>query len=158
MKTKILFVFFVIFFFGNILFSQNNYHKISEAIDSEPIYLINDSIIGNKQIIEKYKSYIEEISIMHGIQIEETKYSNFKGKGVLFIQLKITLESKGQKELNTFFGLKENSPVYVDGYSIANGSYFISVESIQVAEIIFPNKENKLESKALNIIVSPKNK
>lgn len=148
------------------LFSQDEYVKLPQAKTQNPTYIYNSTIIGSENAVTEFgeskkelKEQFNELSVLKDKQDRKSNtYYNLTEYGMLFVDLKKEISSKTQIELNTFFGLKKRSNIYVDGYLIENKDYKICLTGIAEIEIIEPNSENKLKEKVLNVWTLTKNK
>jgi|AntDeeMinimDraft_5_1070356.scaffolds.fasta_scaffold01880_2 predicted nucleotidyltransferase len=75
-----------------------------------------------------------------------------QNRGIIEAEIEGDFESKTQKQLNSFFGLKETNPVYVNGYLIENKERNILTKSIKKIELIKADKL-RLEKDVLNITI-----
>ncbi|MEO9478549.1 MAG: hypothetical protein ABJO28_03960 [Maribacter dokdonensis] len=145
---------FTIIFFSLISFTtnaQDSFNKLPQAANiSCPILLVDEHIIANKNIITS-KEDIEEIAVIKDKPSRKAHFYNLTANGILFAKLKKKIPSKTQAELNTYFNLKENNPVYVNGYLLEHDTYTIATENIATIDLVMPNEENDLDQKVINV-------
>ena len=72
---------------------------------------------------------------------------------MISIQMKNPLQFpvKEITELNQFFTLDNDNPVYLNGYLIENKNLEIYADAIIETEKVFPNRDNDLQKEVLNI-------
>ena len=142
-----------------ILYSSNIYSqefiKLSNAKKENPTVIINSEIIASLQIIDSLDlQKIKEINVVKTVSNNNghlNHFNNLSEFGLIFIEINKKIKSKTQSELNTFFGLSLDNPIYIDGYLIQNSEYEIATESINEIEKVLPNSENNLKTEILNI-------
>lgn len=148
---KTFFVTFLFFFFHYTNNAQNSFNKLPQAANiSCPILLVDEHIIANKNIITS-KEDIEDIAVIKDKPSRKGHFYNLTANGILFAKLKKKIPSKTQTELNAFFNLEENNPVYVNGYLLEHDTYTIATESIATIDLVMPNEENDLDQKVINV-------
>ncbi|WP_055437703.1 hypothetical protein [Lacinutrix algicola] len=148
---RIIFILIFTFCFTNI-YSQDTYVKLPTVKNNCPTIIIEKDIIGNESAIGTTKELIDEISVIKGKpNRKEHKFFNLSENGIIFVSLKKETAFKTQSELNEFFGIEKNNGVYVNGYLIENSDYKIATECIMEIELVEPESENKLKSKAINV-------
>ncbi|MDN3666985.1 hypothetical protein ACFFU1_07900 [Algibacter miyuki] len=149
--NKILFALIFTFFFSNT-YSQEGYIKLPFTKGNCPTIIIEKNIIANESVTETKKEWISEISVVKDkVNRKDHKFFNLTENGIIFVRLNKKVAFKTQNELNAFFGIKENNSVYVNGYLIEHPDYKIATESIMEIELIEPDSDNKLKSKAINV-------
>tara|TARA_R110002050_G_scaffold47761_1_gene111321 strand:+ start:3326 stop:3829 length:504 start_codon:yes stop_codon:yes gene_type:complete len=132
-------------------FAQDSFNKLPIAAKINcPILLVDEHIIANKNIITS-KEDIEEIGVIKDKPSRKAHFYNLTANGILFAKLKKEIPYKTQAELNTYFNLKENNPVYVNGYLLEHDTYTIATESIATIDLVMPNEENDLDQKVINV-------
>lgn len=132
-------------------FAQDGFNKLPIAAKINcPILLVDEHIIANKNIITS-KEDIEEIGVIKDKPSRKAHFYNLTANGILFAKLKKEIPYKTQAELNTYFNLKENNPVYVNGYLLEHDTYTIATESIATIDLVMPNEENDLDQKVINV-------
>ncbi|MRX64932.1 hypothetical protein [Maribacter luteus] len=138
-------------FFSNI-YSQYNYAKLPLTKSKCPTFIVEKDIIANESIIGTTKELIVDISVLKDKPNRKVhKFYNLTENGIIFVSLKKKTAFKTQSDLNEFFGIKKNNGVYVNGYLIENSDYKIATECIMEIELVEPDSENKLKSKAINV-------
>lgn len=148
---KTIFVTFLFFFFHYTNNAQDSFNKLPQAANiSCPILLVDEHIIANKNIITS-KEDIEEIAAIKEKPSRKAHFYNLTANGILFAKLKKKIPSKTQAELNAFFNLEENNPVYVNGYLLEHDTYTIATKSIATIDLVMPNEENDLDQKVINV-------
>lgn len=149
MKTIFTIIFFILISFTTN--AQDSFNKLPKAANiSCPIFLIDEHIIANKNIITS-KEDIEDIAVIKDKPSRKAHFYNLTANGILFAKLKKKIPSKTQAELNAFFNLEENNPVYVNGYLLEHDTYTIATESIATIDLVMPNEENDLDQKVINV-------
>ncbi|EGV44947.1 hypothetical protein BZARG_83 [Bizionia argentinensis JUB59] len=150
---KSILMLFLLLIIGFSTYAQNQNSKISIMKAEKPILIINDTIIGSIDLLNKVASdNILELSIFKERKLSSTFLfiENKKSAGIIIAKIKHQIKLKSQKELNLFFGLNEKNDVYVNGYLIENKNQNISSESIVGVELI--KAENfRLKNSVLNI-------
>ena len=132
-------------------FAQDSFNKLPIAAKINcPILLVDEHIIANKNIITS-KEDIEEIGIIKDKPSRKAHFYNLTANGILFAKLKKKIPFKTQTQLNAFFNLEENNPVYVNGYLLEHDTYTIATESIASIDLVAPNEENDLDQKVINV-------
>ena len=146
-----IFTLISIFCFTNI-YSQDTYVKLPITKNNCPAIIVDKDIIANESAIGTTKELIAEISVLkHKPNRKEHKFYNLSENGIIFVSLKKEIAFRTQSELNEFFGIEKDNGVYVNGYLIENSDYKIATECIMEIELVEPDSENKLKSKAINV-------
>jgi len=148
---KTIYATYLLFLFHLTSNAQNSFNKLPQAAKINcPLLLIDEHIIANKNIITS-KEDIEDIAVIKEKPSRKAHFYNLTANGILFAKLKKKIPSKTQTELNAFFNLKENNPVYVNGYLLEHDTYTIATESIATINLVMPNEENDLDQKVINV-------
>ena len=148
---KTIYATYLLFLFHLTSNAQDSFNKLPQAANiSCPIFLVDEHIIANKNIITS-KEDIEDIAVIKEKPSRKAHFYNLTANGILFAKLKKKIPSKTQTELNTFFNLEENNPVYVNGYVLEHDTYTIATESIATIDLVMPNEENDLDQKVINV-------
>lgn len=149
--NRILITLIFTFFLSNI-YSQDIYSKLPGTKSNCPTIIIEKDIIANGNAIGAKKELITELNVLKDKpNRKEHKFFNLTENGIIFVTLNKKTAFKTQSELNDFFEIDKNNGVYVNGYLIENSDYKIATESIIEIELIEPDSENKLKSKAINV-------
>ena len=120
-------------------YAQNQNSEISIMKTEKPILIINDTIIGSVDLLNKISSdKVMELNIFKERKLGKTYLfiENEKNAGIIKANINHEFKIKSQKELNSFFGLSEENDIYVNGYLIENKNQNISAESIVGIELI----------------------
>jgi hypothetical protein len=136
---KSLLTFFLILTIGLSTYAQNQNSEISIMKTEKPILIINDTIIGSIDLLNKISSdKVLELNIFKERKLSTTYLyiENEKNAGIIITKINHEFKLKTQKELNVFFGLNEKNDIYVNGYLIENKNQNISSESIVGIELI----------------------
>jgi hypothetical protein len=136
---KSLLTFFLILTIGLSTYAQNQNSEISIMKTEKPILIINDTIIGSIDLLNKISSdKVLELNIFKERKLSTTYLyiENKKNAGIIITKINHEFKLKTQKELNVFFGLNEKNDIYVNGYLIENKNQNISSESIVGIELI----------------------
>jgi hypothetical protein len=144
---------FLILAIGLSTYAQNQNSEMSIMKAEKPIVIINDTIIGSIDLLDKVSSdNISALTIFKDRKLSATFLfiESKKSAGLIIATIKHEFELKSQKELNIFFGLNETNDVYVNGYLIENKKQNISSESIIGIELIKADNF-KLKNAVLNI-------
>ncbi|APA63787.1 hypothetical protein [Maribacter sp. 1_2014MBL_MicDiv] len=148
---KTIFATFLVFILHLTSNAQDSFKKLPQAANiSCPILLVDEHIIAHTNVITS-KEDIEDIAVIKEKPSRKAHFYNLTANGILFAKLKKKIPSKTQAELNTFFNLKENNPVYVNGYLLEQDTYTIATESIATIDLIAPNEETDLDQKVINV-------
>jgi hypothetical protein len=149
--NKLLTTLFFIYFLSNA-YAQDNFSKLPNAKGKCVTVIISENIIANEKAIETNKKMISEMSVLKlkPNRIDH-KFYNLTAKGIVFVVLNKETAFKTQSEINKFFGLNKNNPVYVDGYLLEHSEYKIAINSIVEMEIVAPDADNKLENRVINV-------
>ncbi|MDF4220764.1 hypothetical protein PXC01_04130 [Maribacter sp. M208] len=149
MKTTFSTIIFILLHVNS--FAQDSFKKLPQAANTScPILLVDEHIIANKNIITS-KEDIEEIGVIKDKPSRKAHFHNLTANGILFAKLKKKIPFKTQTQLNAFFNLEENNPVYVNGYLLEHDTYTIATESIATIDLVMPNEENDLDQKVINV-------
>ena len=149
MKTTFSTIIFILLHVNS--FAQNSFNKLPQVANiSCPILLVDEHIIANKNIITS-KEDIEDIVVIKEKPSRKAHFYNLTANGILFAKLKKKIPFKTQTQLNAFFNLEENNPVYVNGYLLEHDTYTIATESIATIDLVMPNEENDLDQKVINV-------
>ncbi|QXP63662.1 hypothetical protein [Polaribacter sp. HaHaR_3_91] len=141
-------------------------HNKKNVIASERtvIVLINNEIIGNPSILKNIPQenlatadFSEDAKLgskkifSAELMRQELLNPELKNGGIIKLETALKFNIKTQKDLNTFFGLKESNDIFVNGY-LLNKKYAIINECIREIQLI---KEGNLflKDKVLNIII-----
>ncbi|SIQ89708.1 hypothetical protein [Maribacter ulvicola] len=112
--------------------------------------MVDPNIIVNINVFTS-KEDIEEIAVIKDKPIRASHdFYNLTANGILFAQLRKKIPSKTQADLNAFFNLEENNPVYVNGYLLEHETYTIVKECIATIDLVVPNEKNDLDQKVIN--------
>ena len=136
---KSILTFFLILTIGLSTYAQNQDSEISIMKTEKPILIINDTIIGSIDLLNKISSdKVLELNIFKERKLSTTYLyiENKKNAGIIITKINHEFKLKTQKELNVFFGLNEKNDIYVNGYLIENKNQNISSESIVGIELI----------------------
>ena len=136
---KSILTFFLILTIGLSTYAQNQDLEISIMKTEKPILIINDTIIGSIDLLNKISSdKVLELNIFKERKLSTTYLyiENKKNAGIIITKINHEFKLKTQKELNVFFGLNEKNDIYVNGYLIENKNQNISSESIVGIELI----------------------
>ena len=136
---KSILTFFLILTLGFSTYAQNQNSKIGIMKTEKPILIINDTIIGSIDLLNKISSHkVLELNIFKEKKLSNTFLfiENEKNAGIIIAKINHEFKFKTQKELNDFFGLNEKNDVYVNGYLIENKNQNISSESMVGIELI----------------------
>ncbi|MEP5934434.1 MAG: hypothetical protein ABJ218_04910 [Winogradskyella arenosi] len=151
---KSILTIFLILTIGISSYAQNQNSEISIMKTEKPILIINDTIIGSVDLLNKISSdKVLELNIFKEKKLGKTYIfiENEKNTGIIKVNINHEFKIKSQKELNDFFGLNEENDIYVNGYLIENKNQNISSESIVGIELIkadnFRVKKNVLNIK-----------
>jgi|TARA_B110000967_G_C18443014_1_gene344118 hypothetical protein len=120
-------------------YAQNQNSEISIMKTEKPILIINDTIIGSVDLLNKISSdKVMELNIFKERKLGKTYLfiENEKNAGIIKANINHEFKIKSQKELNSFFGLNEENDIYVNGYLIENKNQNISSESIVGIKLI----------------------
>ena len=120
-------------------YAQNQNSEISIMKTEKPILIINDTIIGSVDLLNKISSdKVMELNIFKEKKLGKTYLfiENEKNAGIIKANINHEFKIKSQKELNSFFGLNEENDIYVNGYLIENKNQNISSESIVGIKLI----------------------
>mgnify|MGYP000076258709 FL=1 len=120
-------------------YAQNQNSEISIMKTEKPILIINDTIIGSVDLLNKISSeQVMELNIFKERKLGKTYLfiENEKNAGIIKANINHEFKIKSQKELNSFFGLNEENDIYVNGYLIENKNQNISSESIVGIKLI----------------------
>jgi len=150
---KYILAFFLILTIELSTYAQNQNSEMSIMKTEKPILIINDTIIGSVDLLNKISSNkILELNIFKERKLS-TNYlfiENKKNVGIIIAKINHQFKLKTQKELNIFFGMNEKNDIYVNGYLIENKNQNITTESIVGIELI--KAENfRLKKSVLNI-------
>ncbi|MCC4214544.1 hypothetical protein [Leeuwenhoekiella parthenopeia] len=150
---KSILTIFLIILLGTSTFAQNQNSRMSIMKAEKPILIINDSIIGSIDLLNKISSdKIEEMNVFKERKLSSNCLfiENEKSAGIIIANINHEFKLKSQKELNLFFGLNEENNIYVNGYLIENKNQNISSESIVGIELIKADNF-RLKKPVLNI-------
>ena len=150
---KSILTLFLMLFTGFSTYAQNQNSKISIMKSENPILIINDTIIGSIDLLNKISSdKVLELNIFKERKLGSTYLfiENEKSAGIIIANINHEFNLKSQKELNVFFGLNEKNDIYVNGYLIENKNQNISSESIVGVELIKADNF-RLKKPVLNI-------
>jgi hypothetical protein len=120
-------------------YAQNQNSEISIMKTEKPILIINDTIIGSVDLLNKISSdKVMELNIFKERKLGKTYLfiENEKNAGIIKANINHEFKIKSQKELNSFFGLSEENDIYVNGYLIENKNQNISSERIVGIKLI----------------------
>ena len=120
-------------------YAQNQNSEISIMKTEKPILIINDTIIGSVDLLNKISSdKVMELNIFKERKLGKTYLfiENEKNAGIIKANINHEFKIKSQKELNSFFGLNEENDIYVNGYLIENKNQNISSESMVGIKLI----------------------
>ncbi len=121
------------------IYAQNQNSKMSIMKSENPILIINDTIIGSIDLLNKISSNkVLELDIFKERKLSSTYLfiENEKSTGIVIANINHEFDFKSQKALNAFFGLNDKNDIYVNGYLIENKNQNISSESITRIELI----------------------
>ena len=150
---KLIVTLFLILSMGFSTYAQNQNSKISIMKAENPILIINDTIIGSIDLLNKISSdKVLELNIFKERKLGSTHLfiENEKSAGIITANINHEFKLKSQKELNVFFGLNEENDIYVNGYLLENKNQKISSESIVGIELIKADNF-RLKKSVLNI-------
>jgi len=150
---KLIVTLFLILSMGFSTYAQNQNSKISIMKAENPILIINDTIIGSIDLLNKISSdKVLELNIFKERKLGSTYLfiENEKSAGIITANINHEFKLKSQKELNVFFGLNKENDIYVNGYLLENKNQKISSESIVGIELIKADNF-RLKKSVLNI-------
>lgn len=148
---KTIYATYLLFLFHLTSNAQDSFNKLPQAAKINcPLLLIDEHIIANKNIITS-KEDIEDKAVIKEKPSRKAHFYNLTANGILFAKLKKKIPFKTQTQLNAFFNLEENNPVYVNGYLLDHDTYTIATESVANIDLVMPNEENDLDQKVINV-------
>ena len=150
---KLIVTLFLILSMGFSNYAQNQNSKISIMKAENPILIINDTIIGSIDLLNKISSdKVLELNIFKERKLGSTHLfiDIEKSAGIITANINHEFKLKSQKELNVFFGLNEENDIYINGYLLENKNQKISSESIVGIELIKADNF-RLKKSVLNI-------
>ena len=150
---KLIVTLFLILSMGFSNYAQNQNSKISIMKAENPILIINDTIIGSIDLLNKISSdKVLELNIFKERKLGSTHLfiDIEKSAGIITANINHEFKLKSQKELNVFFGLNKENDIYVNGYLLENKNQKISSESIVGIELIKADNF-RLKKSVLNI-------
>lgn len=113
---------------------SQQFEKLSNAKIGIPTVIFNGNIIGNLKLIDSTQiSNIRDIEVIKYLKDEDlhkNKIPNLGEYGIINIKYEEPLDVKTLAEINNFFNLPANNPIYIDGYLIKNIEYKIATKSI----------------------------
>ena len=136
---KSILTIFLILTIGISSYAQNQNSEIRIMKTEKPILIINETIIGSVDLLNKISSEkVLELNIFKERKLGKTYLfiENEKNVGIIKANINHEFKIKSQKELNRFFELNEENDIYVNGYLIENKNQNISSESIVGIELI----------------------
>jgi len=136
---KSILTIFLILTIGISSYAQNQNSEIRIMKTEKPILIINETIIGSVDLLNKISSEkVLELNIFKERKLGKTYLfiENEKNAGIIKANINHEFKIKSQKELNRFFGLNEENDIYVNGYLIENKNQNMSSESIVGIELI----------------------
>ncbi len=136
---KSILTLFLILILGFSTYAQNQNSRMSIMKAEKPILIINDTIIGSIDLLNKISSEkILELNIFKERKLSSAYLfiENEKNAGIIIAKINNKFKHKTQKELNLFFGLNEKNDVYINGCLIENKNQNIASESIIGIELI----------------------
>jgi len=149
---KYILTFFLILTIELSTYAQNQNSEMSIMKTEKPILIINDTIIGSVDLLNKISSNkVLELNIFKERKLS-TNYlfiENKKNAGIIIAKINHEFKLKTQKELNIFFGMNEKNDIYVNGYLIDKNQN-ITTESIVGIELIKADNF-RLKKSVLNI-------
>lgn len=149
---KCILTFFLILTIELSTYAQNQNSEMSIMKTEKPILIINDTIIGSVDLLNKISSNkVLELNIFKERKLS-TNYlfiENKKNAGIIIAKINHEFKLKTQKELNIFFGMNEKNDIYVNGYLIDKNQN-ITTESIVGIELIKADNF-RLKKSVLNI-------
>ncbi|WP_369048688.1 hypothetical protein [Tenacibaculum sp. UWU-22] len=150
---KYILTLFLILTIGFSIFAQNQHSEINIMKTEKPILIINDTLIGSVNLLNKISSdKVFELKIFKERKLGATTLfvKSKKSAGIISANVNHEFKFKSQKELNAFFGLNEKNDIYVNGYLIENKNQSIASESIVEIELIKAD-DFRLKKPVLNI-------
>lgn len=150
---KSILTLFLILLISFKTYAQNQSSKIGIMKIEKPILIINDSIIGSADLLNKISTdKVSKLNIFKEKKLGTTNLFIEKEKsvGVIVADINHEFKFKSQQELNIFFGLNEENDIYVNGYLIENKNQNISSESIVAIKLIKADNF-RLKTSVLNI-------
>ena len=150
---KSILTFFLILTIGISSYAQNQNSEIRIMKTEKPILIINETIIGSVDLLNKISSEkVLELNIFKERKLGKTYLfiENEKNAGIIKANINHEFKIKSQKELNRFFGLNEENDIYVNGYLIENKNQNMSSESIVGIELI-KTDNFRVKNSVLNI-------
>ena len=149
---KYILTFFLILTIELSTYAQNQNSEMSIMKTEKPILIINDTIIGSVDLLNKISSNkVLELNIFKERKLS-TNYlfiENKNNAGIIIAKINHEFKLKTQKELNIFFGMNEKNDIYVNGYLIDKNQN-ITTESIVGIELIKADNF-RLKKSVLNI-------
>jgi|SRR5690625_921557 len=128
---KYILTFFLTLTVGLSTYAQNQNSEISIMKTENPIVIINDTIIGSIDLLNKISTdKILELNIFKERKLS-TNYlyiENEKNAGIIIATINHEFKFKTQKELNAFFGLNEKNDIYVNGFLIEKAVVYYCVD------------------------------
>jgi hypothetical protein len=136
---KYILTFFLILTIELSTYAQNQNSEMSIRKTEKPILIINDTIIGSVDLLNKIPSNkVLELNIFKERKLSTNNLfiENKKNAGIIMAKINHEFKLKTQKDLNIFFGMNEKNDIYVNGYLIENKNHNITTESIVGIELI----------------------
>lgn len=136
-------------------FSQTGTNTYLQPNKLTPVVIFNDTIIGNLANLKKLQKIdILELLILKSEKLSDTYlFFNKEPKtSIVKVTTNKTFTIKTQKELNNFFGLPENNPIYLHGFLLENKDYKIINQCITSIEFVKTNML-QVQKPALNLTI-----
>lgn len=127
----------------------------SIELEDRPIVIVNDSIIGNFEII--LNTAPKEVTRLNIIKDKNLSsrvlfFDNVTSTGLVYAEIRASFEVKSQEELNTFFGLQATNAIYLNGYLLEQKNYCIATDTIKSIELIQADHLT-LKKSVLNVLL-----
>lgn len=141
---------------ASILFSQE-YQQLPEAKTGSKTYLLNECILGNEAVLYSLETKSLQSVKVHkenqscGCPEDENIPLNLLKYKLVHLKCNSNIKTKTQAQLNSFWELEIDTPMYLDGFLIDNSYFEIATYAIIEVEKIKPNESNNLNKEVLNI-------
>ena len=135
--------------------AQVKHVKLARDTSEKPVFIINDQIIAGNSILKSIpEEYFSEMKVFKYKAIgSKVLFVDQQNPGIVTLEIQKKFETKSQSEINKFFGLDNETDIYVNGYLVEDKSLKLYSSSIAKVEVL--EKDHlRLKTAVLNILLN----
>ena len=132
--------------------AQVKHVKLVRDTSEKPVFIINDQIIAGSTILKNIpEKNFSEMKVFKDKAIgSKVLFVDQQNPGIVTLEIRQEFETKLQSEINKFFGLDNETDIYVNGYLVEDKKLRLYNSSIAKVEVL-EKDYLRLKTSVLNI-------